>query len=996
MKTRILILAGLIAVCMAGPKAPAQNVDAETRNMLITKLTHVYLNLAPSDPSKVALTMRLADLHAERARIDAMNELAGGCGVCTAGKDDRLKALAYYKEVLGKVPESSIGKVLAQVGHLYELTGNEKEAIATYEKILLEQKSPAILAEADLSLAEVHFKRRDFTLAKKHYAAVLANPQAGSRGLAAYREAWCDFNEGNLENAISGLTRVLKTPELLSRSASAGIVQVDKQFQEEVSRDLATFFARRNVTVKDAETIYELSPEQAKLANIIYLATEAERLGQAGAAISLWRYSQEKQAKPQARLEGHIHLAQIEMEQKLRKEAIGDFEAALTLWSQLGQCDGQDCKELKARLRKFVIEWNRVEKKAPSEELLSAYRSYLKVFPNEIDTTVWAAQVANDLKKYADAVHLYQSAAALASAQVVQGSTQESAKEASEKLEVSLLGAIESAELSKDPKLLDSCYDSYLRLSRDRKKSVEVNYQKAHLLYEATDYAKAAEALKGVALLKDAGNGELKKQAADLSLDALVLLKDDARLERWAAEFAQVFPVAQKDYLSISRKAILTQAAQAASSQGDSSLNDAWKTLSRFDIGQAANDEKIAFYKNKLILSEKLGKFGEARDAAEMLLKLPNLSTQDQQYALSRKAWLAELVLDFESALTATEKIAAPEAGSQKWLKLAMYADLAAKDPRPFYHQFLKESKDEEKNVAIASQLVRDSKEPMKEIEKQKATLGKRPETLAELYLEIYAKTGSLDVAKKALQVSGLSATSSGKALSRALILDDYAKLRLEITSHQLDGSNQKKMAATLKTRVAMLDRAEKLANRAIESGDWTAELVTLDLLGAQNERFYQDILGLPVPQGLSAEDEQQYLMLLSQQAAPHQTRAGDVKKKVGEFWENEKGLSALDDALNRESGALRAILVKEVKVLADVAPETKKPALIAMSERKEAAKEIPALVTLEKARQAVRENPMSRAHLEALLGLEKKMGRHAMVSYLEGRLSSLESSHEK
>jgi hypothetical protein len=978
---------------MAGSKASAQNVDAETRNMLITKLTHVYLNLAPSDSSKVALTLRLADLHAERARIDAMNELASGCGVCTAGKDDRLKALAYYKEVLGKVPESSIGKVLAQVGHLYELTGNEKEAIATYEKILLEQKSPAILAEADLSLAEVHFKRRDFALAKKHYAAVLANPQAGSRGLAAYREAWCDFNEGNLENAIAGLTRVLKTPQLLSRSASAGIVQVDKQFQEEVSRDLATFFARRNVMVKDAEIIYELSPEQAKLANIIYLATEAERLGQAGAAISLWRYSQEKQAKPQARLEGHIHLAQIEMEQKLRKEAIGDFEAALTLWSKLGQCDGQDCKELKARLRKFVIEWNRVEKKAPSEELLSAYRSYLKVFSNEIDTTVWAAQVANDLKKYADAVQLYQSAATLAA---TLASTPESTKEASEKLEVSLLGAIESAELSKDPKLLDSCYESYLRLSHDRKKAVEVNYQKAHLLYEATDYSKAAEALKGVALLKDAGNAELKKQAADLSLDALVLLKDDARLERWAAEFAQIFPAASKDYLSISRKAILTQAAQAASSQGDSSLNDAWKTLSRFDIGQASNDEKIAFYKNKLILSEKLRKFGEARDAAEMLLKLPNLSVQDQQYALSRKAWLAELVLDFESALAATEKIAAPEASSQKWLKLAMYADLAAKDPKPFYHQFLKESKDDEKNVAIASQLVRDSKEPLKEMEKQKATLGKRPETLAELYLEIFAKTGSLDVAKKALQVSGVSATSAGKALSRALILDDYAKLRSEISSHQLDGSNQKKMAATLKTRVAMLDRAEKLANRAIESGDWTAELVTLDLLGAQNERFYQDILGLPVPQGLSAEDEQQYLMLLSQQAAPHQTRASDVKKKVGEFWENEKGLAALDEALNRESGALRAILVKEVKVLADVAPETKKPALIAMSERKEAAKEIPTLMTLEKARQAVRENPMSRGNLEALLGLEKKMGRHAMVSYLEGRLSSLETSHEK
>ncbi|MEK7356041.1 MAG: hypothetical protein AAB250_06300, partial [Bdellovibrionota bacterium] len=151
------ITAGLVlaaALFGAGNHAHAQaGIDPQTRDMLISKLTQVYLNLAPGDSSKVAITLRLADLHAERARMDAMTELQSGCTQCAAGNSDRKKALLYYQEVLPKTPETSIGKVLAQVGHLYELTGDQKAAVATYSRILAEQKAPEARAEANLSLA---------------------------------------------------------------------------------------------------------------------------------------------------------------------------------------------------------------------------------------------------------------------------------------------------------------------------------------------------------------------------------------------------------------------------------------------------------------------------------------------------------------------------------------------------------------------------------------------------------------------------------------------------------------------------------------------------------------------------------------------------------------------------------------------------------------------------------------------------------------------------
>ena len=991
MKVSKFALSAFVAL-LVGSSALAQT-DTKTRDLLIQKLTQVQVNLAPSDPSRTSITMRLADLHAERARFAAMKELQENCTVCNAGKDDRLKALAYYKDVLNKVPESALPKVMTQIGHLYELVGKESEAVATYEKILREQKAPEAVAEANLSLAEVYFKRRNFSRARDHFKAVVAIPEAGSKGLAAYRVAWCDFNEGRVQPAIDGLVSILKTPALLSRSAAAGVVQVDPQFHEEVSRDLATFLSRKQVSVADGELVYNLSPESAKLANVSYLANEAERIGQVPASIALWRFAGERQSKPQARLEGHVHLANLEMTQKMLPDAIRDFEAALTLWNQIGaKCETAECNELHTRLRNFVIDWNTKEKKAPSAELLAAYRSYLKVFPTEVDMTIWAGKIASDLKDYAGSVSLYNEGARLASE-----ATGEKKKDAADRLESALLGSIESAELSKDPALLNSAYESYLTHSRARTKAVEVRYQKVRLLYDKGDNEAAAQALRELALEKG-DHEQIRKQAADLSLDALVQLKDDKRLEAWAADYARAFPKEAKEFSGISRKSILTQSAQIASQDNPEALESAWKTLTRFDLANASQDEKITYYKNKLILAEKLGKFAEARDAVEQLLRMPQLPAADTQYALARKAWLAELILDFDTALTTSEKITTDEfKGDKKWLKLAMFAELAKKDPTPFYNEFLKDSKDGDKNAAIAAQLVRESKEPLREVERKQALLSKNPNLLGDLYLEIYGTNSTPEVAKKALAAPGVAQSPGGKVIARAILLDDIAKLRSKVESHQLDGSNQKKMAATLKGRVALIGDVEKLATRAVESGDWTSQLVALDLLAKQNDRFYQEILSLPVPAGLSPEEEQQYLQLLSQQAAPHKTRASDVSAKVSEFWKNESALANLETAMQNETGGRRRLLTKEIEALKSVAPDDRKEQLQAMTgEKPETAVADgtqgvkPKLTQLEGARQAVRDEPLSRERLERLLRIEKELGHAPMVAYLEGRIGTL------
>lgn len=1014
-KSQVVKMIAISAIGLAALAAEAQLADPKTRDLLIQKLTQVYSSLAPTDSARNPLTLRLADLHAERARQEAMTELQKGCTVCNGGSEDRQKALRYYQEVLPKLNDTQVAKVLPQVGHLYQMTGQEKLAIETYEKVIRDNKQPEAVAEAELSLAEIAFKKRDFAAAKSHYAKVLEIPQAGSKGLAAYRLAWCDFNSGNLEPSIAGLSRILTTPELSSRSSTGGVVQVDRSFQEEVSRDLATFLARRTVTVADAKLIYDLSPETVKLANLAYLAGETERLGQAKSAIELWRFSQDRQTKPRAKVEGHIRLAQLEMEQKNQKAAGQDFDLAMNLWpTAIGPDAAIDdqAKEMKSRLRKLVLDWNRNEKKSPSDELAAAYKTYLKTFPTESDMTVWFAQVLREKKSFAEAVQNYKIGADLYSQQVKIVAKADDKKAANEGLENALLGAIETAELSKDNAILLSAYDSYLALSVDRKREIEVLYQKANIAYTKADYAASAEEMRSIAFMTKAKSPDAMKvrlQAADLALDSLVLMKDDVRIEKWAKDFAGLFPKEASDYAKVARKSVLTQAAALATSDSSPATatggaapasapdyEKAWTVLSRFDLQTTTAEDRLMYLKNRLILAEKTGRFAEARDAADQLLKAPGVSAVDKQYALSRKAWLSEMILDFDTALVATEQIQAtkevPE--DQRLLKLAMYADLANKDTRPYLTKYLGISKDEDKQLTIASQLVRESKEPVKELEKQKAVLLKKPELYARLALENVAQYDKPELAKAALAQKGVATTQAGRLLTRVVVLDELAMQKAKFATQKIDGSNQKKLSATLKARIAMIENLEKTAGRAVDSADWTAQLLTLDSLAKESERFYSEILSLPMPQGLSPEDEQQYLGLLSQQAAPYQVKSQDVKKKVDEFWSQKSAVEALESSMVSSTGSLRGLVVREIKLLASVAPDAVKKQLDQLANRPEANSLVkPNFAQIEKARQAVREAPMSRQTLENLLALERQAGRVGMVSYLEGRLQTVAPS---
>jgi hypothetical protein len=233
--------------------------------------------------------------------------------------------------------------------------------------------------------------------------------------------------------------------------------------------------------------------------------------------------------------------------------------------------------------------------------------------------------------------------------------------------------------------------------------------------------------------------------------------------------------------------------------------------------------------------------------------------------------------------------------------------------------------------------------------------------------------------------------------LGRVAFLKEFDGFKKSLTSHKLDTKNDRKLAASIKQRSALLEKLEGFAKQAIETGDWTSQLVSVDMLAKETERFYNELISAPMPNGLSDEEQQQYMQLLSAQATPYQAKSTEAKAKVEQFWKNPSWQTALQKSW--ENADLRSVIVTEVNALREIAPQDQQAFLTDLTVVKKdttVATNRPSLKEIQAARNQVHQNPFDKQALQALLELEKKSDNTAMTQYLQSRIENLAKSSEK
>jgi hypothetical protein len=438
---------------------------------------------------------------------------------------------------------------------------------------------------------------------------------------------------------------------------------------------------------------------------------------------------------------------------------------------------------------------------------------------------------------------------------------------------------------------------------------------------------------------------------------------------------------------------LLNETARVA---GDGNSDAAWALLSKIDISGADSTDKVLYLKNKILLAEKSKKYSEARLAVSELLKVQGLSAADREFALSKQGWLAELALDLRTALNANLELPLKELKpDQRALRLAMLSELAGEKTNRHYDEYLKVTKDRESARAVAARLIRKSSSPQMEFLKAQPVLKEDPSLLAGLGLEIYAQTKDPKVSKAVLENKAAAGTAPGKTLARDLFLANLQKVAANLSKMAIDTKTQSLMAKGIKSRVKAIEDMETLAQSAVASGDWLSQTAALSVLGQEIGRFYNELIALPVPAGLTPEEEGQYLQLLSSQAAPYQVKTQDIQTKLKEM--NTNG--ALDQVLGEFAqlqGAVRNFLASQLKMTADLIKGDHAQRIAAAIQVPVEGKDVqPSVGEIETARKQVLADPMNRQNLLSLSQLEKRMGRDTMASYLEARAMKLEEGKQ-
>lgn len=971
--------------------AHAVKMDETTHDMIIQKLEMGVDSMDKSEPERPGILLRLADLYADRGRLKALNEADRNCQDCKGALTDRRRAIALYDEALPKIDKEKQGPVVLQIAHLHNLNDEPKKAIDLYQGILKAKKSAyssEVKGIANANVGDIYFKKGEFKRALGYFE-VARKENLKNRALVEYRMAWCQLNLGQIDKAIRTLTNLLQTPALLATQTTDG-KNVDPSFVADASRDLARFLARTHVTGKEIALLRSLSPDTARKQNLYTLGTETDRLGKKGEALVVWAaYVDEGDVLPNEKLEVQIRVARIFYDMNKLDQAANAFEKGMALWAKQ-PCQGNDelCTELKSRARGMVTAWNKAQKQQPTVNLFRVYVAYTNAFQDDVEMLHWGAVVGHDLKRSKEATVMFHRAAVLASAELAKKPNDKALRKM---FEGSLLGEIEMAEASNDPKAKEAAYNFYLQVNPQGAEAFEVRYQRAQVLYQTNRFQDAFNEFHYLALQKGKEHRDLKVKSADLALDALAAMKDDANIQVRSLEYARMFPERKKEYLKISRKASLNIVAANLKGGQETDRSDYKANLVALDkvnMDGADDAEKIKFFKNKLIVAQKALALDSVQLSANKLLVITSLSKDDHEWALEQKVWAAELQLNFALAYEVSKNMALPKLSkADRQLRLALLADLAGKDARQHNEEFLRLNKNVRAGNLVRVTLIKNSSNPWATLDKHLSSLKQTPDLLAGITLETFARQKDFAKAEKMLRTTRIRQYPAGITLARHLDMREFYAFDKKIRSHRISGANDAVMQKTLKERLKLIGQSEKQVQLAISKHDWTLQILSLTQLARENRRLYHDILSLPVPRKLSAADRQRYQALLKSQSEPYLARAEKLESELGERWGDPNSVQNLQATYITATPELQKVYRDEIKELAANAPGGAKNRLQTLLNTQF---KRPSQAAILSARRDLQASPFDVSKAESLRQLEAQNGNPSMVVYLEARIQQL------
>lgn len=976
----LLFLNVVLAGMLFSHPVHAEKMNADTQDLVIKKMDRVLDLMDRKDPSWIPTQQRLADVLAERARTRFMAEVEANCENCKGSKDDRQRAIKIYETLLSEVKLNEHGPILFQLAHLYEMAGQQDQAIALFERIIKEAKSKSIdagiVSRSHASLGDLLFQKGKFKEAKEHYVIALKDKNLENKSLAIYNMAWCDFNTDKLNSAIDTLEGLLKDPTKITKDTETGS-SYDPVFHTDIVRDLGTFYARKEITIKEIARYETLTPKEKRKELILNFAQEADRVGQKQAAhLILTRYMDQPDLTKQERLEAFVRMAQVNYDRGETGKSTQDFAKAAEAFKNTDCDDSNKCEELKKTMKRYVTELHRSKKVKPDQDLLNAYIIYANTFPGDKEMVQRGSQVAMDMGKYPTAIKLYRT--------IAEGRTY-SAKEQNE----AMLNEVAAAEKSGDPVLKKDAYAYFLKNSAKDEKYYEVRYQQAYQLYQAKQLKDAAKMFNDLARDKNT-KADLRKKSADLALDSYAQLKDDEAIQENANDYAEMMPQHAPEFSGVARRALMNQVADVANNphSSKSDLKSVMKTVLKTKLDGAKPDERILIFTNLSVVAKKLGEDDVYAKSLYALINTPEVSEAKRQQYLEQLVGYYERKLDFKNAYnTALKMNDAKVSAKERAFRLGTLADLAEMNPEKHYKEALALGISGDRALVIRERLVLLSSNPVRELKIQSVDLRAKPSMLNETTLLVYAKTGNKAGLQSILDMKEMRKQSANQFIRKQEFYNKLNEFQAQISKHKIDDGSDKTLTKGITQRMKLLAKADQTLTESIQTKDITAQLVALNIVATENQRFVKDLSSADMPKGLTAAQQKQYVEALKAKSRPFLMKAKTAQTKMNDLWGSSQALASLAREYRMARPEIQKLLSREMQMLEELPGRGKMKTAVedAYGSSSLSARD------LASARKSVSENPDSVKDLENLKSIETKIGHPLMPSYLEARLNHIQ-----
>ncbi len=217
-----------------------------------------FLEVAPRASQRAEAMRRIGDLE-----MDGADRTSG----VTARDPDYRAAIRRYQDFLKTYPaDAGNDRVLYQLARAYDQLGAVEIELKTLDRLVHDYPATPLRDEAQFRRGELLFSARDYPMAEKAYATVLASGAASPYfDRALYMQGWSQFKQARLEDALHSFFGVLDVKLAGGKGEGAletleGLSRADRELVEDTFRVTSLSLA----SLQGAESIpaYIDSPER--------------------------------------------------------------------------------------------------------------------------------------------------------------------------------------------------------------------------------------------------------------------------------------------------------------------------------------------------------------------------------------------------------------------------------------------------------------------------------------------------------------------------------------------------------------------------------------------------------------------------------------------------------------------------------------------------------------------------------------------------------------